>query len=66
MTPRPLMKTYTVLYAVDVPHYGSHEIQAQNDDAAIYSFAKVQGSDCKGIVWRHPATAGRRERSDCV
>lgn len=29
------MKTYTVLYAVDVPHYGSHEIQAQNDDAAI-------------------------------
>jgi len=29
------MKTYTVLYAVDVPHYGAHEIQAENDDAAI-------------------------------
>lgn len=29
------MKTYTVLYAEDVPHYGAHEIQAESDDAAI-------------------------------
>jgi len=29
------MKTYTVLYAEEVPHYGAHEIQAENDDAAI-------------------------------
>jgi hypothetical protein len=29
------MKTYTVLYAEDVPHYGSHDIEAENDQAAI-------------------------------
>ena len=29
------MKTYTVLYAEDVPHYGSHDIKAKNDQAAI-------------------------------
>jgi hypothetical protein len=29
------MKTYTVLYAEDVPHYGSTEIRAENDAAAI-------------------------------
>jgi hypothetical protein len=30
-----MMKTYTVLYAEDVPHYGVHEIQAVTDAAAI-------------------------------
>jgi len=29
------MKTYTVLYAQDVPHYGFHNIEAENDQAAI-------------------------------
>jgi hypothetical protein len=29
------MKTYTVLYAEDVPHYGAHEIQAENDAGAL-------------------------------
>lgn len=29
------MKTYSVLYAEDVPHYGTHEIEAENDEAAI-------------------------------
>lgn len=29
------MKTYTVLYAEDVPIYGSAEIEAENDEAAI-------------------------------
>ena len=29
------MKTYSVLFAQDVPHYGSVEIQAENDTAAL-------------------------------
>lgn len=29
------MKTYTVLYAGDVPHYGSHTFQAATDELAI-------------------------------
>lgn len=29
------MKTYTVLFAEDVPHYGTVEIQAESDDAAL-------------------------------
>jgi hypothetical protein len=29
------MKTYSVLYAEDVPHYGFHDIEAENDQAAI-------------------------------
>jgi hypothetical protein len=29
------MKTYTVIFAQDVPHYGSVEIEAKNDEAAI-------------------------------
>lgn len=29
------MKTYSVLYAVDVPHYGFHDIEAEDDRAAI-------------------------------
>jgi hypothetical protein len=29
------MKTYTVLFAEDVPHYGTAEIEAENDEAAL-------------------------------
>jgi hypothetical protein len=29
------MKTYKVLYAEDVPHYGYHDIEAEDDQAAI-------------------------------
>ena len=29
------MRTYTVLYAEDVPHYGTREIEAADDDLAI-------------------------------
>jgi len=29
------MKTYTVLYAADVPHYATFEVQADTADAAI-------------------------------
>jgi hypothetical protein len=29
------MKTYTIIYAEDVPHYGVREIEAPDDKAAI-------------------------------
>jgi hypothetical protein len=29
------MKTYTVLFAEDVPHYGAAEIEAEDDAAAL-------------------------------
>ena len=29
------MKTYSILYAEEVPHYTAHEIQAQNDAQAV-------------------------------
>src|SRR5207248_1410216 len=29
------MKTYTVLFAQDIPHYGTVDIEAENDDHAI-------------------------------
>jgi hypothetical protein len=35
------MKTYTVLYAEDVPHYGQAEIEATDNDAAIEAARKV-------------------------
>jgi hypothetical protein len=55
------MKTYTVLFAEDVPHYGTAEIQAENDAAAIeaakaYDLSAVTtdaewgNSACKRIV----------------
>jgi hypothetical protein len=34
------MKTYTILFAQDIPHYGSVEIEAENDEAIIFK-AKV-------------------------
>ena len=56
------MKTYTVLFAEDVPHYGTAEIQADSDDAALeaakaYDISEVtsdaewENSACKRIVW---------------
>jgi len=55
------MKTYTVLFAEDVPHYGTAEIQAENDTAALetakaYPLSEVnndavwENSACKRIV----------------
>lgn len=35
------MKTYSVLYAEDVPHYGHAEIEATDDDAAIEAARKL-------------------------
>ncbi len=55
------MKTYTILFAEDVPHYGTAEIRAKNDAAALeaakaYPLSQVtidaewQNSACKRIV----------------
>jgi hypothetical protein len=55
------MKTYTVLFAEDVPHYGTAEIQAEDDAAALelakaYDLSEVTNdpaweySACKRIV----------------
>lgn len=56
------MKTYTVLFAEDFPHYGVAEISAENDaealDAAkayrisdVTNEAEWENSSCKRIVW---------------
>jgi hypothetical protein len=56
------MKTYTVLFAEDVPHYGTAEIEAENDAAALdaakaYDLSEVttdpewENSVCKRIVY---------------
>ncbi len=39
------MKTYTVLYAEDVPHYGSMEIEAENDAEAIAKAQAISEED---------------------
>jgi len=55
------MKTYTVLFAEDVPHYGTVEIEAKDDNAALevakaYEFsdlaldAEWENSGCRRIV----------------
>lgn len=55
------MKTYTILFAEDVPHYGFAEIEAEDDAAALeaaktYDLAEVtidpewENSVCKRIV----------------
>jgi hypothetical protein len=55
------MKTYSVLFAEDVPHYGFAEIEAEDDVAALeaakaYDFSSVlndpewENSVCKRIV----------------
>lgn len=56
------MKTYSVLFAEDVPHYGVAEIEADNDAAALeaakaYDLSEVttdaewENSACRRIVW---------------
>jgi hypothetical protein len=56
------MKTYTVLFAEDVPHYGTAEIEAHDDAAALqaakaYPLSDVtndgewENSACKRVVW---------------
>jgi hypothetical protein len=56
------MKTYTVLFAEDVPHYGTAEIHAEDDNAALeaakaYPLSEVtndaewENSACRRIVW---------------
>jgi hypothetical protein len=39
------MKTYTVLYAEDVPHYGTAEIEAANDAEAIAKASAISDED---------------------
>ncbi|MCL5670811.1 MAG: hypothetical protein M1423_05865 [Acidobacteria bacterium] len=39
------MKTYTVLYAEDVPHYGTAEIEAENDAEAIARASTITDED---------------------
>jgi hypothetical protein len=49
------MKTYTVLYAEDVPHYGAHDIKAENDQAAIAAAAalhQIGGVSLTEANWR--------------
>jgi hypothetical protein len=56
------MKTYTVLFAEDVPHYGTAQIEAESDEAAleaakVYDISDVtldtewENSVCKRIVF---------------
>jgi hypothetical protein len=46
------MKTYTVLYAEDVPHYGATEIEAENDAEAI-AMAKAADFDTDDPDWNN-------------
>ena len=39
------MKTYTILYAEDVPHYGTVEIEADNDAEAIAKARAISDED---------------------
>jgi len=45
------MKTYTVIYAEDVPNYASGEIEARDDKSAI---AKARKSDTESL-WAYDA-----------
>jgi len=48
------MKTYTVLFAEDVPCYGTAEIEAENDDAALEAAkAYDQGDVAKEPEWSY-------------
>jgi len=39
------LKTYTVLFARDIPHYASHEIQAESDEAALAAARALHDTD---------------------
>jgi hypothetical protein len=49
------MKTYTILYAEDVPHYASVQIEAQSDEDAIKR-AKVHdfAGEALEAEWNNP------------
>jgi hypothetical protein len=47
------MKTYTALFAIDVPHYGSYDIEAGDDDAAIAAAEALYKAD--RVVYDDPA-----------
>jgi hypothetical protein len=71
-TARRIMKTYFVLFAEDVPHYGMAHIRAKNDVAALetartYPLSEVtndaewENSACKRIVYIQDAEGTLRE-----
>lgn len=50
------MKTYTVLYAEDVPHYGTAEITAANPEEAIAAAKRLDVSEqCTDPDWSNSA-----------
>jgi hypothetical protein len=44
------MKTYTVLYAEDVPHYGTAEIEAENDAEAVGKAIAISDENLSGTT----------------
>jgi len=54
------MKTYKALFATDVPHYGFHDIEAEDDQAAIATaeaLHKANGVECYDPSWEYAACA---------
>jgi hypothetical protein len=50
------MRTYTALFAVDVPHYGTHQITADNPADAIAQAKKLDPADlCDDPDWSNSA-----------
>ena len=47
------MKIYTALFAIDVPHYGSHDIEAEDDQAAIAAAEALNKAD--GVEYYDPS-----------
>ena len=47
------MKTYTTLFAIDVPHYGCHDIEAEDDQAAIAAAEALHKAD--GVTYYDPS-----------
>jgi hypothetical protein len=69
------MKTYSILYAEDVPGYGTVEVTAENDEAGISQAKELDFGDiqldpewnngaCKRIVrrWSRRSSVDRRLR----
>jgi hypothetical protein len=53
------MKTYSALFAVDVPHYGVLEIEAKDDEAALEAANTVDVSEVVGDPEWENAVRGR-------
>jgi hypothetical protein len=54
------MKKYTALFAIDVPHYGTHDIEAEDDDAAIdaaHGLHRADAAPCYDPEWQYAACA---------